>query len=359
MLRSVRSSSSHFIKLFALICLCLQNSALILSTRYSRSILKQSYSSSTCVVMMELMKFILSALLVLKDGNNSKHLLNLIKKSLVMAIPGLLYVLQNSCQFYALKHLEASVFSILSQLKILTAAICSVLILRTQLSWRKWRALVLLVIGAILVQYQPNTNNTKETVELTTERNVFLGLLSVLAMVILSGLAGIYLEKFLKASETPGLTPPTIWERNFQLSYWGILFGIMTLVFSDYENLMEKGFFGGWTWFTWWVVILAAVGGLIVAVVVKYTDTIIKGFASSLSIVLTSLLSLILFDVELDFLFWIGASCVLISIFNYNEADAVTSSNTGGSIERGNYVPLAQKESEMQTISPVKDEHLP
>jgi UDP-sugar transporter A1/2/3 len=69
------------------------------------------------------------------------------------------------------------------------------------------------------------------------------------------------------------------------------------------------------------VVICQSVGGLVTAVVVKYTNTIIKGFAVGLSVVFTSILSVALFNSTLTLIFCMGALAVLLSIFNFNEED--------------------------------------
>ena len=92
--------------------------------------------------------------------------------------------------------------------------------------------------------------------------------------------------------------------------------------YNDREVIATQGFFTGYSVWTWVVIVSAAGGGLIVAVVVKYTNTIVKGFATSISIIGTSVVSLLLFpEVHLTLLFWLGTACVLISIFNYNEED--------------------------------------
>ena len=41
----------------------------------------------------------------------------------------------------------------------------------------------------------------------------------------------------------------------------------------------------------WYLVALNAIGGLIVAVVVKYADNILKGFACSMAIIITCMVS--------------------------------------------------------------------
>lgn len=42
----------------------------------------------------------------------------------------------------------------------------------------------------------------------------------------------------------------------------------------------------------WMAVLLNSLGGLVVAMVVKYADNVTKGFATSVSIVLTALVSI-------------------------------------------------------------------
>lgn len=55
-----------------------------------------------------------------------------------------------------------------------------------------------------------------------------------------------------------------------------------------------------------------------VAVVVKYTDNILKGFATSASIVTSSLLSIALFGFEPTGLFMLSASLVIYSMYLYS-----------------------------------------
>ena len=361
----------------ALVCLCVQNSALVLSMKYTRSVLQEQYFTSTAVVAMECVKFVLSwAMMMHSDGAAISDVLSqqreaphfaaalfvvdgrslpiewlidggcsamcvrvcvfmcrpaALTRSLPMCVPSLLYVMQNSLQFVAVNHLDASSFTILSQLKILTTAVCSVLMLGTSLSLRKWRALLLLVIGAVLVQFPRDSSAASSAATLPAARSSVTGLAAVLGMVCLSGIAGIWLEKFLKNKDTaPAIAgmpaPPaaSLWERNLQLSLYGMLFGLSSVAINDYQAVREHGFFYSYSLWTLFVILTAAVGGLIVAVVVKYTSTIVKGFATSISIILTSVCSLALFPSdELSTLFWIGAACVLLSIFNYNEEDAL------------------------------------
>ena len=68
----------------------------------------------------------------------------------------------------------------------------------------------------------------------------------------------------------------------------------------------------------WAVVTLQVLGGLVVALVVKYADNILKGFATSLAIVLTCVISVFLFNFSLSALRGRGAALVLYSTLRYS-----------------------------------------
>ena len=66
------SAPSRALVAFALLCLCVQNSALMLSMRYSRAVLHDSYSSASAVVMMEVVKLLASLAMCARDGGNTE-----------------------------------------------------------------------------------------------------------------------------------------------------------------------------------------------------------------------------------------------------------------------------------------------
>ena len=96
--------------------------------------------------------------------------------------------------------------------------------------------------------------------------------------------------------------------------------------------MMENGgYFGGWTLNTWILVFLWAIGGILVALCIKYTDVIIKGFASAISLILISLIGWQLLGDTLDLIFVLGAIITIVATFNYNEQDAKATLTTKAS----------------------------
>lgn len=109
----------------------------------------------------------------------------------------------------------------------------------------------------------------------------------------------------------------SVWMRNVQLSLLSLPFGLITCIINDHSSIASKGFFVGYDFFVWYLVVLQAGGGLLVAMVVKYADNILKGFATSLAIVISCVASIYLFNFDLTLQFSFGASLVIVSIFLY------------------------------------------
>lgn len=184
--------------------------------------------------------------------------------------------------------------------------------LNKRLHTHQWVALFLLFVGVALVQVAQLSATPTNTVH---EQKPLLGFFAIVIACCLSGFAGVYFEKILKGSETV-----TLWMRNIQLCVSSIPLGLISVFVVDYDEVFTKGFFHGYNFVVWTVIFLQALGGLVVAVVVKYADNILKGFSTSLAIVLSCIVSVYAFQFNLTAKFVIGASLVISSIFLYSKA---------------------------------------
>ena len=69
-----------------------------------------------------------------------------------VAVPSLLYTIQNNVIYAALGHLDAVTFQITYQLKIVAALLASRLLLKKRISPLRWLSTILLTLGVVLVQ---------------------------------------------------------------------------------------------------------------------------------------------------------------------------------------------------------------
>ena len=277
-------------------------------------------------------------------------------------------VIQNNLQYVAASNLDAATFQVTYQMKILTTAGFSVLLLRRKLLPSQWLALFFLAVGVGIVQLQATSSNIISAARSSPDESFTMNGLKGFAAVALacftSGLAGVYFEMVLKNSQTD------LWVRNVQLSFFSLLPALAPVLISHAQNAGSESDatasdwfstlfhnFGPWAWAT---VAVQVLGGLVTAMVIKYSDNILKGFATSLSIVLSFLASIALFDFTFTATFVLGSTTVLVATGLYNQPPKRTVSNMSIVLSskdtpgmRGWHLPLSVARNEK-----VKDDSL-
>ncbi|XP_013783052.1 UDP-galactose translocator-like [Limulus polyphemus] len=332
----LKSGTQNVLKYASLLTLTVQNAALGLTMRMART-QKDLFIASTAVVIAEFVKLVTCLIMVFIEEGSFKRwrtsLLNIVIKqpldTLKVSVPSLVYTLQNNLIYIGATHLDAATCQVTYQLKILTTALFSVAMLNKKLFMLQWVALFFLFIGVAFVQFaQANTTQINPA---GREQSPFFGFLAIFTACCLSGFAGVYFEKILKGSDI------SVWMRNVQLSTFSIPIGLATTFLSSYSEVQERGFFFGYTMLTWFVILLQALGGLLVAVVVKYADNILKGFATSLAIVLSCIVSVYAFQFHLTGQFALGAGLVIMSIFLYSKPASAHKKTNGQEIGKRTY----------------------
>lgn len=329
---------------FSLITLALQNAFLTIIMHYSRitTAPTKTYSAATAVLLNELLKGSISVLIALKridtdmrsnpppavysekdskspDRRQARNSaiptvfhstrLRCLAKSVFspdcykLAIPAILYVIQNNLQYVAASNLDVATFQVTYQMKILTTAFFSVIMLRKRLSKAKWMALVMLAVGVGIVQIQTTSvpahhhggvKISKGSAQLRSEipepppiapllnqarvMRPFKGFMAVTLACMTSGLAGVYFEFILK--NTSSGPAPDLWVRNTQLSLFSLVPALLPILISpsgpegaSWATRVTSSFsnFNGWALGT---VFTQTFGGLITAVVIRYSDNI-------------------------------------------------------------------------------------
>ncbi|KAI1077274.1 nucleotide-sugar transporter [Whalleya microplaca] len=316
-----------------------------------------------------------------------------------LAIPATLYTLQNTLQYVAVGNLDPVHFQILYQLKILTTAVFTVTMLGRSLSAKRWLSLIILTVGVSIVSIPSSDSKTssfmvhdmadhffprsvhelgqmangmgdvareltkrgldtladvgdvivkrsatyegiEEDQNIAPVMNYSIGLSAVLVTAAISGLTGVYFEKVLKDSETS----VSVWIRNIQLSFYSLFPALIVgIMFKDGQDIAKHGFFDGYNWVVWELIILQAFGGVLASLCINYADNIAKNFATSISIVISFLFSVWFFRFKVTLTFLLGTALVLISTFLY----------TGPDRKRGRPPPINIVSYEKTTIDPL------
>ncbi|KAI0518034.1 nucleotide-sugar transporter-domain-containing protein [Xylaria bambusicola] len=381
------------LKHISLITLTFQNSAVTLLAHYSRRMPPSGdhrYFPSTAVFLTELFKLAISLTFAIYEVSRTlapstpatvlfQQIYNAVFKGdgWKLAIPAMLYTLQNTLQYRAVENLDPVHYQVILQLKILTTAIFTVTILGRSLSVRKWISLVILTAGVSIVSVPSSdskdssffindmtdhffprsvhelgqavndlrevameltrrgTDSLADAGELLVKRsatyegidedqnnppimNYSVGLFAVLAVAALSGLTGVFFEKVLKDPHTTA----SVWIRNIQLSFYSIIPAFFIgVVFKDGEEIAKHGFFDGYNWVVWALIVLQAMGGVLASLCIHYADNIAKNFATSISIIISFLFTVLFFTCEITFTFVLGTGFVLFATYLYTSPD--------------------------------------
>lgn len=282
------------------------------------------FLTSAAVLGVETVKLVLSLLYIqFVEKKPLSSAVEFIKQdrrnSILMAVPATLYSIQMTLEYIALSNLDASVFSVLVQTKLLATAGCAVIILRRSIKKVQLISLVLLTIGVMLCNMKDGTSGAKQDAEMDTTK----GIISTLSIAACSGFASVYTEKVIKAKrkindELPNSQTEPSKKEQYGLAYTQVQLAFVSLVIMglycmtvELDVILEKGLWHGFNGPAFVSIFVSAIGGLIVAAVLKFADAVLKGYATAISVVLTGVLSMILFGTHLNVLYFLGIGNVV------------------------------------------------
>lgn len=254
------SSNDKWLPAVSLVVLAVQNSALTLLMRHSRLQPGPAYSPASVVCIVELVKLLLcigmEMVLVRPSCSFWQHWwqdVSLYPADVWrLAVPALLYAVQNNLGYQALTVLPALTYQVLYQMKILTTALFTVWLLGRSLTWQRWISLVVLMVGVSLVQV------SNVSVAQHDQAMAWWGFAYLMVNSITSGFAGVYFELTCKERRR------SIWLQSIHLGCWGLLASVVGACCSSQGMSMQ-----GYTRWTWAVILMQSLSGLLVALVIR------------------------------------------------------------------------------------------
>jgi len=281
---------------------------------------------SAAVIGCEMIKMTLSTLYILFVDKRplssiKKYLQDDYENTKILIVPATIYNLQQTLEYVALNNIDPSVFSVLVQSKMLMTAFFSVVILSKRLRKAQVISLIILTVGVILCNLKAD-QSTEGAFKLSS--NQIKGTLATLGIACASGFSSVYTEKVIKGKGASKRGAAN--RKEYSLAYMQVqLAGVSLLVmgtyatFKDFDTIITKGLWHNFSWLAFFNIFNSGLGGLTVAAVLKFADSVLKGYATALSVVMTGILSKVLFGTTLSFQYMLGIVNVIVAVILYNE----------------------------------------
>ncbi|XAR73078.1 hypothetical protein NMG60_11019941 [Bertholletia excelsa] len=268
---------------------------------------KYEYSVTTANFLVEALKCALSLAALLRIWRNEgvtddNRLSTTLDEVSVYPIPAALYLIKNLLQYYIFAYVDAPGYQILKNLNIISTGVLYRIILKKKLSEIQWAAFILLCAGCTTAQLNPSSDRVLQT--------PFQGWVMAIVMALLSGFAGVYTEAIIKKRPSRNINV-----QNFWLYVFGMGFNAIAILIQDFDDVMNKGFFHGYSLITTLMILNHALSGIAVSMVMKYADNIVKVYSTSVAMLLTAIISVFLFGFHLSLAFFLGSTVVSISIY--------------------------------------------
>lgn len=263
-------------------------------------------------------------------SNDSAAQIGFSRELLEYAVPAFIYFVNNNLVFAILAHVDATTFQLLSQLKTVFTGLLFRVFLSRSLTVFQYLAIVQLAAGTATSQIPLCTASSATD----GGRSSLLGVLLSVISCVLSAFGGIYSEKLLKDKPKDSIH----WQ-NIQLYSWGIAFNLLGVFLHSGTAALGSGFFAGFRGWAWAVVLNNAFNGLAISAILKYADNIARVYAHACAMLVTMVLSILLFAQSPSPQLLISITMVSASAVQYNlrQADA-----TGGSGSAYHSLPTSE-----------------
>ncbi|KAL3110790.1 hypothetical protein niasHT_016745 [Heterodera trifolii] len=124
---------------------------------------------------------------------------------------------------------------------------------------------------------------------------------------------GVYLELVQKQSKVD------VWMQNIQMALFGLFVGLALVLAKERERIQKEGAFVGYDPLVWLMTVNNTLGGLLISMVIKYADNIMKAYAQSTAAILGAAFgSWLFFNFVPNRLFAFGTALVTLSVYLFN-----------------------------------------
>jgi UDP-sugar transporter A1/2/3 len=270
-----------------------------------------SYNKTFMVIMTEFFKLVFCTVMFLfqfftEDPVSRRLLIDLsFSQSLHFIVPSILYAFANTLVFIGMSYINPALFHVFGNIRIMTAGVLYRVVMQKPQTDLQWISLALLTFGAVLASpsqgyfAKPGEDNA-------------VGLMACFMMCVCSSASSIYTE--INYKKTKYLS---IFFQNMVLYLYGIIVNFIWLAATEGENIANGEIFDGFDFRAAQVLVTQGLMGVSLSFIFKYLDNITYVIAFTVSMFVSAVLSIYMFDFKFTIQFFIALSIVTISVYLY------------------------------------------
>jgi len=224
-------------------------------------------------------------------------------EGIYFAVPAFIYGLYNALFYLNLIFFDPVSYRVLINLRILWSGVLFQIIFRKRLSLQRWVALFLLLVGCAI-------NQIGEGFSLRVD---LMFLVSIVVQSLMSSLGGVYNEFLLKKNVEIGMNV-----KNMYLYIFSIIFYFFFIMIFHWEMLTPSVYFKGYSPIVWGLIFIGAFCGFSTSLFLRHLNIILKEYAHSGEMIVTALISYVLFNVTITGNVLLSMFIVGFSIYFYN-----------------------------------------
>ncbi|KAK6178808.1 hypothetical protein SNE40_011308 [Patella caerulea] len=277
------------------------------------------FSSASLVLFTEIFKLGISVMMYIPEVIEKGIKIPSISFFLPLCVPAILYTCNNNISVHMQQEMDPTTYQVLSNLKIASTAVLYRIIMKRKLSRIKWLSLGLLTLAGVIDSFSGN-RNIKLNDSIYEIHVTAKGLLMMFTYCFISGLSGVYTEYIFKRNLKCSIHLQNIFLYVVGIILNGSMWQFKRINAADYLNDDSDSLLRGFTVYTWIIVLSQAVNGLIMSVIMKYGSNITRLFIISCAMMMTTVFSILIFNIQLNTLFVCALILVLVALVLYHQS---------------------------------------
>ena len=215
-----------------------------------------------------------------------------------MILPAILSFIKNNCIFWGMMFLDPSLHQLTYQINNIFAS----LITPIHLTSRQRFSILFLFVGICIILY-----NRDDALQLPQHHQIS-GIILTIIGAASSAASNQAFEDIIKKEND------TTWVRQLQMSALGVVGSLVSCI-QEREYIINSEPISN-TMMT--LVLIKCLGDIIIPFVLKYASNIIKGFSDTLAIMMSIILSQVLYHWQPHVHFYVGTALIFIAAFMFN-----------------------------------------